>query len=184
MQFTQTFRLPPIGAAVVLLFALPFGMVRAQPWAPEGYQMSAMSYDSLGFQVLVDDQASRGHSAFDRILQSECSEILQRNGIRYAPRNDERSKSRYPVIVIDVTVTPLDGGRVGDDELYYGSISFQREVTLSIADRPRKTLGSTWLMTFGGQARSRLAIVSDIEARLMDFLEDYMKLNSAKWIWK
>lgn len=35
-----------------------------------------------------------------------------------------------------------------------------------------------------GQARSRLAIVSDIEARLMDFLEDYMKLNSAKWIWK
>ncbi len=166
------------------MVTVPVGLLRAQPWSPEGYLMSAMTYDSLGFQILVDDEASRGHSAFDRILQSECSDILQRNGICCVPRNDADAKRRYPVIVVDVTVMPLDGSRAGTNELYYGSISFRREVTLFIADRPRKALGSMWSMTFGGQARSRLAIVSDIEARLMDFLEDYLKLNSAKWIWK
>ncbi len=175
--------LPLVFGIVNILSMVACADLRAQPWSPEGYRMSAMRYDSLGFRILIDDQSSRGRSAFDRILQSECSSILQRNGIHYVPQNPDGRDDHYSAIVIDVTVQPLDGGR-GTDELYYGTISFQREVSFSVADRPHNTVGSTWSMTFGGQARDRIAIVSDIEARLMDFLEDYLKLNSAKWIWK
>jgi len=173
-----------IGSLILALSGVCPGSAHAQSWSSDGYRMSALSYDSLGFQVLVDDETGRGGNAFDRILQSECSEILQRNGICCVRRDDSSSRSRYPVIVIDVTVTPVDGARNIGDELYYGSITFRREVTLTIADRPQKAMGATWSMTFGGGARTRMAIVSDIEARLMDFLEDYLKLNSAKWIWK
>ena len=167
----------------LVLSALP-GLLLAQPWVMKGYQMSALSFDSLGFRILIDDEATRYHASFDRILETECADILRRNGIQYVPQTEGVHSNRHPTIVLDLTVMPLEGGRVGVDELYYGTISFQREVTLSIADHPWKAIGSTWSMTFGGQARNRLAIVGDVEERLMDFLVDYFKLNSAKWIWK
>ena len=156
----------------------------AQPWIARGYQMSAMSFDSLGFRVVIDDEGSRLPGSFERLLVDGCTEILQRNGIRCEAASPDTHQWRHPCLVVDLTVTPIFAGRRGTEELYYGTLSFQREVSLFIADRPWRAIGSTWSISFGGEAPNRLAIVSDIEARLLDFLGDYLKVNSAKWIWR
>lgn len=171
-------------SVVLFTFAAPVsGPLAAQEQAATGFQMSAMSYDSLGFQLRIDDGASRYHASFERLLESECADILRHNGIQCVPGGDAAAKEGYPVLLIELTIEPLHGG-VGLGELYYGSIAFQRDVSFPVADRRLTTRGATWSMTFGGQAGNRLTIVSDIEARLLDFLGDYLKVNSARWIWQ
>jgi len=183
MQLQYPFRFRTCARVVLLIAAVVPGLLAAQDQATSGFQMSAMSYDSLGFEIRIDDEASRYYASFDRLLESECSDILRRNGITCIPARNAAEKDGRPVIIIDLTIEPLRGGsRLG--ELYYGSIAFQRAVTFPILDRQLKARGATWSMTFGGQAQSRLAIVSDVEARLLDFLEDYLKANSARWIWQ
>ncbi len=183
MHLRSPFRFRTCVRVVLLIAAVVPGSLAAQDQATSGFQMSAMSYDSLGFQIRIDDEAARYRASFDRLLESECSDILRRNGITAIPARDAAEKEGRPVIIIDLTIEPLRGGS-GLGELYYGSIAFQRAVTFPVLDRQLKARGATWSMTFGGQAQSRLAIVSDVEARLLDFLEDYLKVNSARWIWQ
>jgi hypothetical protein len=171
----------PVLVALLLVTPPP---LKAQSWIDKGYQMSAMSFDSLGFRVVIDDEGSRLPESFQRLLIEDCMQLLERNGVHSVVVGLDARETRRPSLVVDLTVTPIFAGSRGTEELYYGTLSFQREVSVMIADRPWKAIGSTWSVSFGGEAASRLAIVSDVEARLTDFLGDYLKLNSARWIWR
>lgn len=159
------------------------GSAMAQDKLAKGYQMSAMGYDSLGLQVKLDE-GRYPRRGFEGVLLDGCREILERNGVKCAVSKDGEPIKHYPCIIVDVNIAAISGGSNTGEEVYYGALSFNREVNFDIARRQWRGVASTWSMTLGGHARNRFEIISDVEERLQDFLVDYLKLNTARWIWK
>jgi hypothetical protein len=143
-----------------------------------------MTYDSLGLHVTFDEGMASSGGGFHRMLFDQCEAVLRANGIKCAEFRDAGPITHYPCIEIEIHLVPLDRVRYIGDEMYYGTISFRRDVTMMVALRPVFAIGTTWSRTFGGQATNRFAILGEVEDKLKDFIVDYVETNSARGIWK
>jgi hypothetical protein len=170
--------------AVGFLVIAVLSQAPSQAVSSKGYLMSPMTYDSLGFHLSLDVVSGKAHGDFKRLLVDQCVDILRANGIRPAVFRDSERVSFYPCIEIDLTIVPLDRVRYVGDEMFFGTISFRRDVTMLVALRPVWTIGSTWSKGFGGQASNRFMILGEVEERMRDFVKEYVEMNSATALWK
>ena len=61
-----------LSAAFVLLLSSA-SPAHGQAWLAKGYQMSAMTYDSLGLVVTLDESGARSRREFERLLTDNGS---------------------------------------------------------------------------------------------------------------